>query len=350
MSTKGRVVVTHGQAFEVREYDVPDPGPDDVLLKQELGGICGTDLHNWQNGIAAPTVMGHENTGIIAKLGKNVKTDYVGTPIKEGDRIVLVPGTPNGAYGFVTGPEKSPHFTGGFADYIHLSIPDTCYLKTSAPPEIAVLTEPFTIGIHAVLRSQMNLGDSVVVQGSGAIGLVTLICAKLSGAGPLIMVGGPKERLDLAKKFGADVVIDIEEVTSVEERTELVKSHTPGGLGAQVVFECAGFLPATPEGLGYLRRDGIFVEVGHFVDMGEVAININQLMMRKNIRFEAVWASRREDFIRGLPILERNELPYADMVSHVLPLEDVAKGFDALNGNYRLDGETVFKIAVGSDV
>lgn len=350
MAKAGRAVVALGQEFTVREYDVPSIGPNHLLLKQEMAGICGTDLHMWQNGIPGETVLGHENVGVIEELGKNVKTDYVGQPVKEGDRVIFAPGTANGAYGFQPDPDKPPHFLGGFADYISLSLDGTCFIKTDAPPEIAVLTEPFTVGVHAVLRGNVQLGDTVVVQGSGAIGLVTLICAKQSGASTLIMVGGPADRLKLAKELGADVTIDIDEVTSVEERTELVKSHTPRGAGADIVFECAGFLPATPEGLGYVRHSGTFVEVGHFVDMGSIDFNINQLLMRRNVRLEAIWGSRKEDFVRGLPILEKHELPYEAMVSHVLPLEDVRKGFDALNGSYKLGDETVVKIVVGSDV
>lgn len=349
MAKVGRAVVALGQEFTIREYDVPDPGPDDILLKQEMAGICGTDLHMWQNGIPGETILGHENVGIIEAMGRNVKADFVGKPIKEGDRLIFAPGTPNGAYGFRPDPDKAPHFLGGFADYISLSLADTCFIKTDAPPEVAVLTEPFTVGVHAVLRGNVQLGDTVVVQGSGAIGLVTLICAKMSGASTLIMVGGPADRLALAKRLGADVTINIDEVPSVEERTQLVKSYTPRQAGADIVFECAGFLPATPEGLGYVRQSGTFVEVGHFVDMGSIDFNINRLLMRRNLRLEAIWGSRREDFVRGLPILEKHELPYEAMVSHVLPLEDVKKGFQALNGSYKLGDETVMKIVVSSN-
>jgi len=350
MSRTGRAVVSLGKSFEVREYNVPDPEPGTLLIRQELAGICGTDLHMWQNGIPDETILGHENVGVIEALGKGVETDYVGNPLREGDRVIFAPGTPNGAYGFQKNPDKAPHFFGGFADYIYLALGGTCFIKTEAPPEIAVLTEPFTVGIHAAMRGNIQLGDTVVVQGSGAIGLVTLICAKISGAANIIMVGGPADRLELASRMGADVTIDIEEVTTVEERTELVLSHTPRKEGADVVFECAGFLPATPEGLGYTRRSGTFVEVGHFVDMGSIDFNINQLLMRRNLRLEAVWASTHDHFVRGLPILEKNEFPFAEMVSHVLPLERVAEGFDALDGRYRLGDETVFKIAVGSQV
>lgn len=346
MARSGRAVIAHGQTFEIREYAVPDPTPGAMLLRQELAGICGTDLHMWQNGIPGELTLGHENVGIIEALGEGVTTDYVGNPLHEGDRVIFAPGTPHGAYGFYSTPDIAPHFRGGFADYIMLDYPDTCIIKTNLPPEVAVLTEPFTIGVHAAMRAKIQIGDTVVVQGSGAIGLVTLVCARISGAAKIIVVGGPAKRLDYAKRMGADVTINIEEVRSVEERTELVLDQTPRRAGADVVFECAGFLPATPEGLGYVKRNGTFVEVGHFVDMGSIELNINQLMMRRNLRFEAIWGSSTEHFVRGLPILERNEFPFAEMVSHTLPLSRVKDGFDALNGTYRLGDETAIKIAV----
>ena len=348
MARMGRAVVALGRDFEVREYPVPEPAPGTLLLRQELGGICGTDLHNWQNGVEREVIMGHENVGIIDSLGAGVTHDHVGNRVREGDRVIFAPGTEgrHGAYGFIPDPDRAPHFGGGFADYIYLHLPTTCFIRTSAPTRVAVLTEPFTVGVHAALRGNILIGDSVVVQGSGAIGLLTLIGAKLRGAGTLIVVGGPAARLELARRCGADVTIDIQEVTSAEERIELVKRHTPRGAGADVVLECAGFLPATPEGLQYLRHSGTYVEVGHFVDMGSLDFNINQLLMRKNLTLEAVWGTRYEHFVRAMPILEKQEFPFAEMVSHVLPLDAVRSGFDALNGDYRLDGETVVKIAV----
>jgi len=134
---------------------------------------------------------------------------------------------------------------------------------------------------------------------------VTLICAKISGASKIIVVGGPKVRLDLAQNMGVDVTIDIDEFPSVQDCTKLLKSHVNNGEDADVVFECAGFLPATPEGLSYVSYGGTFVEVGHFVDMGSIDFNINQLLMRKNLRLEAVWGSTYEHFVRGLPILKK---------------------------------------------
>jgi L-iditol 2-dehydrogenase len=345
MARTGRIVVAQEQEFEIREAPVPDPAPGTVLLRQELAGICGTDLHNWQNGLPEPVLLGHEFTGVIEALGEGVTADYLGNPIGEGDRVVVHPRNRGVAYGFRT--VDSP-FSGGFGDFLYLDDPETCLIKTNTPAEIAVLAEPFAVGVHAVMRGHVQLGDTVIVQGAGAIGLVTLICAKFSGAARLIVIGGPKPRLELAKRLGAHVTIDIEDVPDVNERRELVLSHTHKGEGAHVVFECAGFLPAFPEGLSYVRQDGTFVEVGHFVDIGDVTVNPNRHFTRKNLRLEAIWGSRYDHFIRGMAILENQELPYSDMVSHVLPLEQAQAGFDALNGTYRLGDEAVIKIALGA--
>ena len=124
MTRTGQAVVTVGKEFSIGEYSVPDPAPGTVLLRQELGGICGTDIHNWQKGIDPATMLGHENVGIIEALGKGVSTDYLGTPLKEGDRVVFHPRNGGTGYGFRGADEP---FSGGFADYIYLTDPVRCF-------------------------------------------------------------------------------------------------------------------------------------------------------------------------------------------------------------------------------
>lgn len=345
MATTGRAVVTTGQEFEVREFEVPSPAPGTLLLRQELAGICGTDLHNWQNGIPTPTLQGHEGVGIIEALGEGVTEDFLGNPVKVGDRVAFHPRNSGVPYGFRS-PEEP--FTGGFADYIYLRDPLNCFIKTETPPEVSVLAEPFCVGVHSALRADVKIGDTVIVQGSGAIGLMCLIAAKISGAAHMIVIGGPPGRLELARKLGADVTIDIAEVPDLAERRELVLSHTARGEGADVVFEAAGFLPAFPEGLEYVKQNGTFAEVGHFVNIGTVAVNPNLHFCRKNLRLEAIWGSNHEHFVRTMSILERMEFPFADIVSHQLPLERTADGFNALNGSYYLGDEEVVKITISS--
>jgi threonine dehydrogenase-like Zn-dependent dehydrogenase len=336
-----------GKRFEVREYPVPDPAPGTLLLRQELAGICGTDVHNWEyQRLKGEILLGHENVGVVERLGAGVTTDYRGRPLQEGDRVVFPPGHPHGSYGFMQA-DGPPPFRGGFADYIYLCQPETCVLKTDLPPEVAVLAEPFSVGVHGVMRSGLRLGDTVVVQGSGAIGLLTMIGARASGAGRLIVVGGPPGRLALARKLGADLVLDIAATPDPVERARIVRENTPRGAGADVVFECAGFLAAIPEGIGYLKQGGTYVEMGHFVDVGSLDFNPNQLLVRQNLRLEAVLGyGGTETFVRALPILERNELPFAVLVDPILPLEQVEDGFAALTSGYRLNGRDVIKVAL----
>ena len=236
MNLTGRAVVADGQDFTVQESTVPDPVPHGIVLKQELGGICGTDLHKWQQFLPGPTLLGHESVGTVVALGQEMQKDFQGQTLKEGDRRGVP--SPQFRHGLRLQGLEFP-FSGGFADYISLSDPETCVLKTETDARTAVLAEPFAIGTHAVMRAEVQLGDSVIVQGSGAIGLMVLICARLSGASQIIVVGGPARRLELAQRLGAHVTVDIAEFPDTVSRKEVVLAHTRQGGGADVVFECA---------------------------------------------------------------------------------------------------------------
>ena len=131
MAKTGRAVIAQGQDFEIREYPVLDPEPGKVLLRQELAGICGTDLHMWQNGFQGEVVLGHENVGVIEAIGAGGAKDYIGRPLEEGDRVIFSPAQAATAHtASTTPPTFAPHFYGGFADYIYLGFENTCMLKT----------------------------------------------------------------------------------------------------------------------------------------------------------------------------------------------------------------------------
>lgn len=367
---KGRVAVLdkpNGE-FIIKEYPLPDPEPGTLLIRIELCGVCGTDVHTYHGYMPDapfPIILGHEIVGEIIALGKGTKTDFLGKPIKVGDRITLVPAihckkcfycsiakTPSKcvnmvSYGFFRDPDEKHYFTGGYADYLYLFHPDTDFFKINAPAEVAVFTEPLAIAIHAVDRAHIRLGDTVVVQGSGAIGLLTLICAKLSGAGKTIVVGKRrKERLELAKKLGADLVINMEEVPEEKERIRIVKENSLSGYGADVVFECAGVPQAFSEGIKYLRDSATFCEVGHFADTGSTKINPCTDVLTKNIRIEGIYDNEPEQFVRAIPILEKNEFPFAEIISHKLPLTSLKDAVDAITKGGKIDGKEVVKVVI----
>lgn len=355
--------------FQVREFNVPEPKEGEFILRTEAAGVCGTDVHIYQghlNIVDFPVQLGHEFCGIIDKLGKGVTEDAVGRPVKVGDRVVVVPGvscgecyyckilktptrcTNNKAYGFM--PPEEPHLlTGGFGQYVHIKYKGTAFFKTELKPEVAVLTEPMSIAVHGFEKAGgVRFGSSVVVQGTGAIGLGAIAFARLSGAAKIIAVGGPKRRLELAKSMGADVIIDIDEITDPQERIRIVKDETKGGRGSDMVVECAGFPSTVPEGLSYLRDNGSYVEMGHFTDVGNVELNPHWHMVRNAANIHGVYSSEVGHMEATLNILERLELPYEDMVTHQLPLDRVSEAVQALSKRgYRLDGkDEVIKIAI----
>lgn len=178
---------------------------------------------------------------------------------------------------------------------------------------------------------------------------MTLAAAKEAGALRTIVVGAPRTRLELAKEYGADVALDIEEITDPGERVRLVRAETPGGYGADAVFECAGVPAAIPEGLEMLRRGGTFVEAGHYTDHGEVAINPFRHLVHKQVTLVGAWGADVPHFVMGRGLIESGAYPFADLVSHVLPLDRVADGVAAIGTTYRLDGEEIRKVAIAAD-
>jgi len=345
----GRAAIFRGteRVFDILEHPVPEPAPGAVLLRTELGGICGTDVHIYETGVAAPMALGHEISGTVLALGGGVATDFTGRPIREGDRIVPHPGAAGGAYGFRSDPAAGPpYFTGGFGQYLSLCYPDSALFKVDAPAEIAVLLEPCSIAVHCIDRARIMIGDTVVVLGTGAIGLLTVFLARRSGAVNVIAIGGPKGRLDWATALGADTVIDIADVPDPGERLAAIQALTPGGRGADVVFECAGAKSAVAEGIDAVRIGGTFCEAGHFVDTGEIAINPNRHFVLKDLNLVAPYGSTREHFARARAVLEKDGASLAGLVSHRLPLDRIGEGFDALVGRYHLDGRDAIKITI----
>ncbi|MDQ6670468.1 MAG: alcohol dehydrogenase catalytic domain-containing protein [Chloroflexota bacterium] len=364
MSTARAVVLDkpHG-TFSVQEFPVPELAPGTVLLRMELSGCCATDAHTylgqWKN-VVFPALLGHENVGTVVATGPGGQRDYLGHELQPGDRVFARWGwcgqcyecrtlqQPRRCRNRAAASGASPGaFSGGFAEYLYLSQPDTTFmLKMDAPPGTVVLSEPLGVAVTAVRRAAPKLGETIVVQGCGAIGLLTLGLAKQAGATRAIVVGGPGERLEVAREFGADVVIDIDAVRG-EERTRAVLDETLAGLGADLVFGCVGLAPAWLEGISYVRDGGRFMELGLASDTGDVTFNPCTQLVAKNISLMGTLGLENyQDALAAGRILEAGRLPFERMVSHQLPLERVGDAIEALNSNYQVDGQTALKITI----
>jgi threonine dehydrogenase-like Zn-dependent dehydrogenase len=335
-----------------------------VLLRVALSGVCATDAHvfkgDWPN-FQFPSILGHENCAWVVALGTGVQTDFFGESLAPGDLVVprvascghcwycLAAGASRWCPNRRTGPiiEDGLSLSGGWSELIYLEGDSLQLFKTSAPPEVAVLTEPMATCVGGIDRAAIKLGETVVVQGTGPIGLLTTACARLAGAGTLVVVGGPPARLELARTMGADVTIDIDEVPDPAERTRRVLGATPLGFGADLVLGCVGHPAAVGEGLGYLRPGNArAVEIGNATGGGSFPMRPSADLVYKNATLHGFWGATTEHWVAALRVLERGALPFERVVSHRLPLTRVGDAISALNGNYQIDGRTTLKVAI----
>jgi threonine dehydrogenase-like Zn-dependent dehydrogenase len=342
-NSQAAVFTGQDKPLEIWEFPQSDPEEGAVVVHMEMAAICGTDAHAIHHpDTPAPTIFGHENIGTIAanRLGRN--TDALGQPLKEGDRVTFRASPCGHCFNCTIGEfcmsvrqpgftpsNESPYLYGGFGQQVHLP-PDPWLLRIpdDLSNERALLS---VVGTHTLLNGYeriggLNLGDTVVIQGSGPMGIGGLLQAKLLGAGRVIVIGAPTGRLDLATRLGADETISINRLTTADERVEAVMDLT-GGRGADVVVECSGARGATQEGLRMVRFGGKYLLVGPWTDYGTQDINPT-LITKKALRVSGVVASEPRHIVRSMEALRSMvDVPVEDLVTHQFPLAQVNEAF-----------------------
>ena len=361
--------------FVVGQYPVPEPKPGEVLMKIEMCGICGTDIHTWRApaeavfGLEYPISLGHEISGIIESLGNGVTTDSVGTPVKVGDRIGVIPAIHCGkcyfcriaktpekctdwkTYGTWPKADQPPHFTGGYGDYLYIHDPSSFFIKSTTTAERTAFLEPMAVVVHSMLHAQIKLGDTVVVQGSGPIGLLTTACAKLAGASVVIATGRRnKTRVELAKEMGADYVMLAADMPSEEDRKRFVFDKSLNNVGADVVINTAGTCEAFRECFNFVRDSGTLVEVGNFVDSGTFDFNPCKHLCERGIKIIGSFDNEAEHFVRSMPLIADERIPLEKMISHRVPVEDVEEVLATIEKGDNLDGKEVVKAMMVTDI
>jgi L-iditol 2-dehydrogenase len=350
----------------VVDYPEPTVKSNGILMRMELCGICGTDMHLYEGNmkIPFPVIPGHEWVGVIEEIGEKAKGYEVrGQPLDLGDRIIVVPGTnkycgecyfcrfmphkptlctARKVMGVNMTSADSPHLLGGWAEKIYVNAEKFWVYKVpeEVKPEVAVLSEPMAVSSRAIERAYapglptfgegFGVGQSVVVQGAGAIGLLAIATAKLGGAGKIISVDMVDERLVMAEKLGADHIIDIKQHQSSEARVKEVQRLT-NGLGGDVVIEAVGVPTAVPEGIDMTRRGGKFVEVGHYTDPGSVLINPH-IICNKDMDILGSWTYPPTQFgtVLELMRLAVDRLPLDEIVTHKYKVPEAQKAIDTL--------------------
>lgn len=328
-------VFTKLKTIEYVEKPIPDISPQEVLLQVKYCGICGSDVHGYLNGVMVPpgTVMGHECAGIVAKVGEAVSGFH------PGDRVVVkpipqcgeCPSCRKGQYSlcakaFERAIGISPAHDGAFAEYVRIQYPGQMLFKL--PEEVdfrsAALVEPLATCLHGVRLSRFKPGDRVVVIGAGMIGLGVLAFLKLGGAGKIISLEISAEKARLASRMGADVVLD--PVAEGDGLAGKILTHTDG-VGADIVFECAGVPSAFQSSINHVRSGGQVMIVG--INDKEVAIN-PFVMVLKEVEMKGV-LGYYDEYHHVLEYMRRGKIDSNAFVSEVISLADLEeKGFKRL--------------------
>jgi putative phosphonate catabolism associated alcohol dehydrogenase len=344
----GRVAVYQGpgQPMELREYPLPEVGPEDILVKIRAANICGSDLHIWHGrgpGLPRGSVPGHEMVGEVFRLGREVKQDSLGQPLSEGDRIAYayfvpcgacpaclsgVPGCANRYRHWLRPVEEPPHFRGAYGEYYYLRKGQTvCKVPAElSDGEVSPVNCALAEALYGLDQIGIRLGDTVVVQGAGGLGLYATALARDMGAARVIVLDKRAERLLLAKAFGATHTLNIDE-TGEKERREMVRELTRGH-GADVVAEFVGVPSAVEEGVRFLRQGGRYLWIGNITPGLPSALDPGTVVraaqtIRGVIVYEPWALPRAIDFL----LRRRDTYPFGKIISDVFPFGEINGAF-----------------------
>ena len=349
--------------FDIKEYPMPAIGDDDILVKVEGCGVCGTDAHEFKRdpfGLI-PVALGHEGTGEIVKIGKNVKMDSAGKPLKIGDKVVtcmIFKDNPDitmfdlnkqnvgGAdvYGLL--PDDDIHLNGWFADYILVRGGSTVFNVSDLDLDSRVLIEPCAVLIHAVERAKttgiLRFNSRVVVQGCGPIGLICIAVLRTLGIENITAVDGEEKRLSFAKEMGANKTVNFKDHKGIEALAGAVEESFGGHL-ADFAFQCTGSPVAHANIYKFIRNGGGLCELGFFINGGDATINPHFDICSKEITTVGSWVYTLRDYATTFDFLKRAKgigLPLSKLITHKFPLEQIN---EALEVNLKMEG---LKIAI----
>ena len=356
-------VLTSLEHFDVKEYPIPKLGDGDILVKVEGCGVCGTDAHEFKRdpfGLI-PVALGHEGTGEIVAMGKNVTKDSAGKPLHIGDKVVtcmIFKDNPDitmfdlnkqnvgGAdvYGLL--PDDDIHLNGWFSDYIFVREGSTIFNVSDLDLDSRILIEPSAVLVHAVERAKtvgiLRFNSRVAVQGCGPIGLLCIAVLRTMGVENIVAVDGNAQRLEFAKKMGADATVNFKDYQGLDALTEGVKNAF-GGYLADFAFQCTGSPVAHSNIYKFIRNGGGLCELGFFINGGDATINPHFDMCAKEITVVGSWVYTLRDYATTFDFLKRAKaigLPIEKLITHKFPLEEIN---EALKTNLSMQG---LKIAI----
>lgn len=348
MEGKMKVAVMLGvgkMGFE--ERDIPKAKDDEVLVKLEYVGICGSDLHYYETGaigdyvVKPPFVLGHEPGGTVVEVGKNVKH------LKVGDRVALEPGKTCGHCEFCKTwrynlcPDvvffATPPVDGVFQEYVAHEA-DLCFkLPDNVSTLEGALIEPLAVGFHAAIQGEAHLGQRAVVMGAGCIGLVSMMALKARGVSEVYVVDIMEKRLEKALELGATGVIN----GAKEDVLERVKELT-GGAGMDLVIETAGTEITTRQAIHMAKKGSNIVLVG-YSKSGEMTLPMS-LVLDKELTFKTVFRYRHI-YPMAIDAVAAGKVNLKGIVTDVFGLDEAQKAMDYSVNNKADIVKAVIRIA-----
>ena len=331
-----RAVVFPGpnKPLEVREYPRPKLEPGAALLQTLYSEVCGTDvhLHRGKLDVPFPIIPGHVSVGTVAEARGSIR-DVNGGAIKEGDVVTFldVHETCNHCYHCLVAnqPNRCPSrkvygitysandgLLGGWSEMIWMKpgvkmipIPNGLEPETFIGGGCGLVT-----ALHAVDMARIRLAESVAVLGVGPVGQSVVAFASLSGAGEVIAVGAPHDRVEFARRMGATTTLSLD--VPAPDRLSAIRQLT-GGRGVDVVIEASGAPEAIPQALDMVRDGGRVIVCGHYTDNGAVEIHPHWQINRKHVELHGCWGSRYEHFHRAVELANRfqHQKPWREMVT-----------------------------------
>jgi L-iditol 2-dehydrogenase len=302
----------------LREIDAPEPGSEDVLVRVEAVGVCGSDVHGFTGSTGRRTpgiVMGHEFSGTITAVGPGV------TGHAPGERVIVQPlGTCGACAMCLAGrPNVCQNRTmlgmtyhGAYAEAVRVPQRQLYAMPAGLSWEHGALVEPLAVALHAVNQTPLSLMESVVIVGAGPIGLLALLAARLKGAGTIVVTDRSAHRLALARELGADLAVNVAEQDPVAAVRELT-----GGAGAHAAIEAVGITPTVQQALAVTRIGGHVTWIGNSAP--EVTLNMQQVVTRE-ITIHGVYGFNAE-FGQAIEALSGGRLNVAPLIERVAPLE-----------------------------
>ncbi len=323
-----RVAVYYNNS-DVRLEKAPKPkiGFGELLMQVHASGICGSDVLEWYRLHKAPLVLGHEVAGSVVEVGEGVKN------FKEGDRIVAAHHVPcntctyclNGHHTACETLRSTNFDPGGFAEFIRLPSINvdrgTFHIPEKLSYEEATFHEPLGCVLHAFRTAQLKPGQCVLVLGSGIAGLLIIHLAKILGAGKILAVDKASSRLDMARKYGADVAM-----VPTEETSSYIKELNSGRL-ADLIFVSTGAQQAHFQALECVERGGKVLFFALTDPDFKLPVSINNLFVRNDITLTTSYGASPYDSWQALELMRADRVDVKGMITHRLTLEETGKGF-----------------------